>query len=345
MAFAYLILLTGGAVEYVAPTPTHNYLVGVEGAATPSTSTTSAMQQQHNQPQSQSEPLKSLTTNSNTTNNLNDESASLAYAAIVDGNVLHACFGLKITPNGRVSMNHTNNKNVGGGVASNSSGSGGGSTHPPRQSSSSSSYYSIIFCCFPLGGGGASSPTLDALHLVLSNLSSNRSKMQHLVEILREVREMHIESSSIGGVDAGALYTSNCSIKAPLHLQVIHAYIHCFTSIVRYHDAKQIILCNDDATTASVAGRKKKTRTSNNICTRFVKKLFYGSGKNSKITNPMLEQLRTDTLNDIGRGFHGLKEDIWESLEKMATETSFTGCASLEESTLGGGCVLVEQSR
>lgn len=329
-------------MDYVAPTPT-NYLVRVEGATTSASST--ATQQQQNQPQSQSEPLKSLTTNSNTTNNLNDEeSASLAYAAIVDGNVLHACFGLKITPNGRVSINH-DNKNLGGGVASNSSGVGGGSTHPPRQSSSSSSYYSIIFCCLPLGGGGASSPTLDALHLVLSNLSSNRSKMHHLVEILREVREMHIESSSIGGVDAGALYTSNCSIKTPLHLQVIHAYIHCFTSIVRYHDAKQIILCNDNATTASVAGRKKKTRTSNNICTRFVKKLFYGSGKNSKITNPMLEQLRTDTLNDIGRGFHGLKEDIWESLEKMATETSFTGCASLEESTLGGGCVLVEQSR
>ena len=164
--------------------------------------------------------------------------------------------------------------------------------------------------------------------------------MHYLVEILREVREMHIESSSIGGVDAGALYTSNCSIKAPLHLQVIHAYIHCFTSIVRYHDAKTIILCNDDATTASVSGRKKKI-TSNNMCSRLVKKLI--PRKNSKSTNPRLEQLRTDTLNDIGRGFHGLKEDIWESLEKMATETSFTGCASLEESTLGRGCVLVEQ--
>jgi hypothetical protein len=341
VAFAYLILLTGGAVEYVPPTLT-NHLVRVEGATTAASST--ATQQQQNQPQSQSEPPtidhqggRTIITNSNTTN-LDYKTASLAYAAIVDGNVLHACFGLKITPNGRVSIHHTTNKNFGGGVASNSSGSGGGSTNRQPQSS----YYSIL-CCFPLGGGGASSPTLDALHLVLSNLSSNRSKMHHLVEILREVREMHIESSSIGGVDAGALYTSNCSIKTPLHLQVIHAYIHCFTSIVRYHDAKQIILCNDNATTASVAGRKKKTRTSNNICTRFVKKLFYGSGKNSKITNPMLEQLRTDTLNDIGRGFHGLKEDIWESLEKMATETSFTGCASLEESTLGGGCVLVEQ--
>ena len=314
VAFAYLILLTGGAIDYVPPTA----LVEVEGGGVVAPS--SSMQQQ---PQSQTEsisPLFVLTeqgcsnssssnTTTSTTTNLNDESASLAYAAIVDGNVLHACFGLKITPNGRLSNTAATSKYVG---------------NAPSRSSSYS-----LFCCFPLGGG-ASSPTLDALHLVLSNLSSNRTKMQHLVEILREVRELHIESSLDGGV--GALYASNT--KAPLHLQVIHAYVHCFTSIVRYHDAKKIIVSSDASSSSSSSSKKRKS----NVCSRFLKKINPLSRK-KKHADPRLEQLRIDTLHDIEGGFHGLKEDIWESLERMATETSFTGCASLEESTASSGVV------
>lgn len=314
VAFAYLILLTGGAIDYVPPTA----LVEVEGGGVVAPS--SSMQQQ---PQSQTEsisPLFVLTeqgcsnssssnTTTSTTTNLNDESASLAYAAIVDGNVLHACFGLKIAPNGRLSNTAATSKNVG---------------NAPSRSSAYS-----LFCCFPLGGG-ASSPTLDALHLVLSNLSSNRTKMQHLAEILREVRELHIESSIAGGsAGAGALYTT--STKAPLHLQVIHAYIHCFTSIVRYHDAKKIIV-SSGASSSSSSSKKRKA----NICSRLLKKINPLSRK-KKNADPRLEQLRIDTLHDIEMGFHGLKEDIWESLEKMATETSFTGCASLEESTASSG--------
>lgn len=314
VAFAYLILLTGGVIDYVPPTA----LVEVEGGVVV---TSSSMQQQ---PQSQTESISPLvaleqgggsntmtrtTTSTTATTILNNESASLAYAAIVDGNVLHSCFGLKITPNGRLSNTAATSKYVG---------------NAPSRSSSYS-----LFCCFPLGGG-ASSPTLDALHLVLSNLSSNRTKMQHLVEILREVRELHIESSLGGGV--GALYAS--STKAPLHLQVIHAYVHCFTSIVRYHDAKKIIVSSDASSSSSSSSKKRKS----NVCSRFLKKINPLSRK-KKHADPRLEQLRIDTLHDIEGGFHGLKEDIWESLERMATETSFTGCASLEESTASSGVV------
>ncbi len=326
VAFAYLILLTGGAVDYVAPTS----LVEVEGAMASSTT-----QQPQSISESNSPPSSTRSTivqedsskKKTTTDNLDDETASsLAYSAIVDGNVLNACFGQKITPNGRVCNNSVGPKIIDGGASRSS----GGETNPPRRSSPCS-----LFCCFPLGGG-ASSPTLDALHLALSNLSSDRTKMQHLAEILREVREMHLEPSSLGGeccaVGAGVLSTPK-STKVPLHLQVIRAYIHCFASIVRYHDAKEIIVCSHGE-----RNRKNvmKKRTFNIICTtNYLKKINILSRKKSNITNPRLEQLRTDTLHDIGKGFHGLKEDIWESLERVATETSFTGCASLEESTLG----------
>lgn len=327
VAFAYLILLTGGDVDYVAPTS----LVEIEAGMAKSFSSAKQQPQSINQPDSPLSSIRSTTIQEDsrkqimTTHNFDDETASLAYSAIVDGNVLHACFGQKITPNGRVSNKSAGSKLMDG----DASRSSGGETNPPQLSSPYS-----FFCCFPRGGS-ASSPTLDVLHLVLSNLSSDRTKMQHLAEILKEVREMHLESS-LGGEDcavgAGVLSTSN-STKLPLHLQVVRAYIHCFASIVRYHDAKEIILCSHGE------GNRKnimKKRTSNIICTNFLKKIHILSRNKSNTTNPRLEQLRTDTLYDIGKGFHGLKEDIWESLERVATETSFTGCASLEESTLGG---------
>lgn len=317
VAFAYLILLTGGAVEYVAPTL-------AEGGMAPS----SSMQQHEqllrknlqppvrtagrNDEPSSLRPVPDQGGSEIATTTLNDESASLAYAAIVDGNVLHACFGLKVTPNGR--MHNTNSpKNVGS--------DGGGDTNQRSYS---------IFCCFPRGG--ASSTTLDALQSVLSNLSSNRVKMQNLVEILREVRELHIESS-LGDAGTRALYTA---AKEPLHLQVIHAYVHCFTAIVRFHDSKRIILGTDasfsSCCTGGSGGGVKKKNARVNICSKFFKKIHLLP--KPKINNPRLEKLRADTLRDIGKGFQGLKDDIWESMERMATETSFTG-ASLEESTSG----------
>ena len=62
-----------------------------------------------------------------------------------------------------------------------------------------------------------------------------------------------------------------------------------------------------------------------NCCTNIFTKLNPFSSKTKNETNQKLEQLQKDTLQDITTGFHGLKEDIWKNLERMATETAFTG--------------------
>lgn len=278
VAFGYLILLTGGAVHYEAPT-----LEEVKQQCESNSEEVSPPRQQKQQ-QSMSQLLT-------------EESSSLAYAAITDGNVLHTCFGLKV--NGSSATNST--PTIGG----------------KHQSSASS-----IFCCFP------SSSTLDALHLVLPHLSKNKHKMQHLIEVLREVRDGYYDSLEGGG--GGALGSSSTAATTKLYMQVIQAYINCFTSIVRYHDTKKYLLKDGSKTPSS----NKKKKVSDDICITCYNVLskLNPFSKKSKNVNPKLEQLQKDTLNDISHGFEGLTDNIWDSLETMATETAFTG-VSIEEST------------
>ena len=264
VAFGYLILLTGGDVEYVAPT----------------------LEEQQQQSNGDDEKCSDKKHHSQLQQQeLDEESASLAFAAITDGNVLHTCFGLKATANG---SSYTTPPTIIGGK---------------RESSS-------IFCCFP------NSSALDALQLMLPHLSKNKLKMHKLIETLREVRDLDYDVSLSEGGGTGL-------VKVPLYIQVIRAYVNCFTSIVRYHDTKKYL-------TTKKKGEQKSDGMFINCCTNIFTKLNHFSSKKKNDNNPKLEQLQKDTLQDITSGFHGLKEDIWESLERMATETAFTG-VSVEE--------------
>ena len=273
VAFGYLILLTGGAVEYVAPT--------LEEVSAAATATNTTQQQQSNGDDEKCSDKK----HTSQQQQLDEESASLAFAAITDGNVLHTCFGLKATANG---SSYTTPPTIIGGK---------------RESSS-------IFCCFP------NSSALDALQLMLPHLSKNKLKMHKLIETLREVRDLDYDVSFSEGGGTGI-------VKVPLYIQVIRAYVNCFTSIVRYHDTKKYL-------TTDTKGEQKSGGMFINCCTNIFTKLNPFSSKKKNDNNPKLEQLQKDTLQDIASGFHGLKEDIWESLERMATETAFTG-VSVEE--------------
>lgn len=267
VAFGYLILLTGGAVEYKLPT-----LEEVSPYTQQKTGHLQDHTAEQEAAQSQAEPGGST---------LDEESAPLAYAAIVDGNVLHACFGLKATANG----------------------SSGGNNAVPTIGSKNNPSMSIL-CCFP-----NSSATLDALQLVLPQATKSKLQMQNLVEVLREVMDLHYEAS-VDALDAAD------TLKRPLYMQVIQAYIHSFTAIVRYHDTKEHI----KGDTKSNKGERRKSDGLIASCINRLNHLF----SKPKI-NPRLERLQQDTLKDIENAFRGLSEDISESLEKTATNTAFTG--------------------
>jgi hypothetical protein len=136
VAFGYLILLTGGYFEYKAPTLTPTDI-----------------EDGHNQQTQQHEENRDKRAASIS----DEETYQLAYSAIVDGNVLHAVFGLKATADGKASI----------------------IDEKPKSS---------IFCCLP------SSSTLDALNFILPQSAKNKLKVQQLVEALQEVRELYYES-------------------------------------------------------------------------------------------------------------------------------------------------------
>lgn len=270
VAFGYLILLAGDAVaEYEAPTREE----------------VSQRQPSHDDTRSQ-DPTTNSKSSAVAPAPPDEETASLAYAAIVDGNVLHACFGLKAGGNGRAS-------NAGASV--------------PRSERSSSS----MFCCFPAASRSA---TLDALQSVLPHLTANKLRMQNLAEILREVRDLHLDAM-FAGATTGASTAARDSAKASPYILVIRGYIHCFTAVVRYHDTKKHF---KDGTVRK--GSRSKSNGIVDCCSKMFNRLL--SKKNS---NPQLEKLQADTLQDIEHGFRGVREKIWEGLEDMATETAFTG--------------------
>ncbi len=136
VAFGYLILLTGGNFEYKAPTLPENNQSGDQ-------------QQQQQQHKDEVTPPT-----------LDEETSQLAYAAIVDGNVLHAVFGLKAAANGKANI-IINEK--------------------PK---------STILCCIPAS-------TLDALDFILPQSTKNKAKMQQLIEALQEVRDLYHDSLEV----------------------------------------------------------------------------------------------------------------------------------------------------
>ena len=168
---------------------------------------------------------------------VDEESASLAYSAIVDGNVLHACFGLRASASGRSSI-----PTIGG--------------HRDERPSA--------FCCFP-ASSSSSGGALDAtLQLVLPHLVGNKVRMANLVEMLREVRDLHHEEAYRGDHHVAAAYaaagaandatTTAGAKEAPLYVRVIRAYVRCFTAIVGYHDARRELVGKNDAAVVATTG-------------------------------------------------------------------------------------------
>ena len=181
----------------------------------------------------------------------------LAYASLVDGNVLHPCFGLRASANGR-----------------------------PNDSILGKTQKSSIFCCFP------SQSLVDTL--LAPRLSRNRLELQNLIEVLREVNEIHLdEVEHSGGVNK----------PDDIPLKVIRAYVSCFTCVVRYHDQRELI--------------EKKGNKSGKM--KAFRRLFLPK------QNCDIERLKIDTIKDMRKGFDGLWREISDSCEKAAAATALTG--------------------
>ena len=310
LAFGYLILLTGGAVEYAPPPPAQ---------APPSTAEENSRissQSPHPPPPAADDDIMYASSSSAP---VDEESASLAYSAIVDGNVLHACFGLRASASGRSSI-----PTIGG--------------HRDERPSA--------FCCFP-ASSSSSGGALDAtLQLVLPHLVGNKVRMANLVEMLREVRDLHHEEAYRGDHHVAAAYaaagaandatTTSGAKEAPLYVRVIRAYVRCFTAIVGYHDARRELVGKNDAAVVATTGDGgaggRTTRGGGGIVARCAK-VFARCFAKPKI-DPRLEMLRAVALMEISTGFIGLGEDISQSLENTATESAITtGMSSVEGST------------
>ena len=181
-------------------------------------------------------------------------SRDLAYASLVDGNVLYPCFGLRAAANGRPNDNVL------------------GKTQKPS-----------IFCCFP------SHSLVDTL--LVPRMSRNRSELQNLIEVLREVQEIDVDE------------VEHSDEKADIPLKVIRAYVSCFACVVRYHDQRELI-------------EKKGNKTGNLNAFR---RLFFPQKDGD------IERLKIDTIKDVQTGFDGLWRDISDCCEKAAAATTLTG--------------------
>mmetsp|Transcript_36966 Transcript_36966/g.75362 ORF Transcript_36966/g.75362 Transcript_36966/m.75362 type:complete len:291 (+) Transcript_36966:138-1010(+) len=182
VAFGYLILLTGGNFEYKAPTLPENQSGG----------------QQQQQQESKDEAASPT---------LDEETSQLAYASIVDGNVLHAVFGLKASPNGKAN-------------------------HIINEKSKSS-----ILCCLP-------SSTIDALEFILPQSTKNKVKMQQLVEALQEVRDLYHDSLEVPE-DTSASFTLHMEvIQAYINCFAAIASYHDQVSLLEKLNGKDSMLDN-----------------------------------------------------------------------------------------------------
>ena len=231
------------------------------------------------------------------------QQASLTYTAIVDGNVLHTCFGLKTT-----------------------------------------------------GGSGSSKLT--------TNYSKTKAKIQHTIEVLREVGDFHHDlpptpvSCSADTSSPTSLSSSSTRGLKSLYMEVIYAYIHLFASIVKYHDDKKAVLskksnavvvstnttsnairdASTTATATTTAATNKSTTDSKptktpscfhclthlTCCLPIHPHIF--KNKKQKL---LLSQMQQQSLQQVQLGFDGLREKIWERLELAAT---VVWAVSLEDS-------------
>ena len=147
---------------------------------------------------------------------------------------------------------------------------------------------SSIFCCF-------SSSALDALEFILPQSIKNKVKMQQLVEALQEVRDLYYESLEVPEDTSSANFS--------LHMEVIQAYVNCFTAIARYSDQKSLL---------------EKSSGKDSAFENFA---FFNS-KKKKQKDKKLEELKKAALDDIESGFNGLREKIWEKLEQGTGATA-----------------------
>jgi hypothetical protein len=145
VALGYLVLLTGGDDHSTGNGHETNPQINTAGTENQQTSDKNQARADTSDPQSINDLPR-----------IHEHTSSLAFAAITDGNVLHACFGFKSGPNGRPM----------------------GEILRKKQPTS-------IFCCFP------SSPASS-----LKNGRSHKSKKEllKLVEVLREVKGMECQS-------------------------------------------------------------------------------------------------------------------------------------------------------
>eukprot|EP00956_Cyclotella_meneghiniana_P043456 scaffold271159_cov99-Cyclotella_meneghiniana.AAC.2 len=134
IALGYLVLLTGGNYD-----DEHQSTIN-ESKIDKGTGDKKAQDNETNAYQSQKKLPE-----------IDEQTVALAYAAIVDGNVLHTCFGLKSGPNGRPTSVIGDKESV------------------------------SIFCCFP----SASGTTLQNLRC-----NKSKKDMTKLVEILRDVKDL-----------------------------------------------------------------------------------------------------------------------------------------------------------
>ncbi|KAL3764534.1 hypothetical protein ACHAW5_004798 [Stephanodiscus triporus] len=165
----YLILLTGGAVDYVGP------VVVAEGTRHPSTAATAtAARRESRSPRpSSSSTDRDASLSSSTSATAFDEESSLP----------------------RVRRHRRQERCPPPPLPRPTDGAP--SHHRRRRQERSALLRSVFFCCFP-----SSSGAMDALHLALPRLSRNKARMQNLVDVLREVRDLDHEEASRGSVAA-----------------------------------------------------------------------------------------------------------------------------------------------
>ncbi|KAL3789419.1 hypothetical protein HJC23_001967 [Cyclotella cryptica] len=150
VALGYLVLLTGG--EYLS-TSKGTKITSPTDTATAENEKASCREQDRAE-------IHSITKGDPQSINglprIDEQTSSLAFAAITDGNVLHTCFGFKSGPNGRPA----------------------GEIISKKQPTS-------IFCCFP-------SPPASSLKKGRSH--KTKKELLKLVEVLREVKGLECQS-------------------------------------------------------------------------------------------------------------------------------------------------------
>ena len=97
-------------------------------------------------------------------------------------------------------------------------------------------------------------------------------------------------------------------------MHVIWVYVHCFTTVMRYHDAR---------TALSTDTNKKPTKGG---VVRVLRHLLFRNKR-----TPRLEALWGSARQEIERGFAPLRRETWESPERQSTVTMCVGASAEEQ--------------